>query len=479
MARRIQPESRPDCLDWIPYNRHYIDWPFIGFFINVCGCRKTAMIGGIVTAAGWILSAYATSIYYLYISFGVTAGIGSGMSYLPTVVMVGHYFQKRRALAQGLSTTGSGFGTFLITILLKYLCRKFGWRDTMFIVGAICLNLCVSGALLRPMPVSKMKKRCSGTIWKENCNNSSQAMDINEGEEKQKTERENSKSCSSLNENKHFLVTEQKQEKGNQETYAFSNENTEHFQITENKREYKKEKQYKRNIYPLSLFKAVGQLTNSIKRGFWTWQSSYFGSASLFKNKAYMAFVFWALFAYAAFVILFIYLPEIVKLYGLSEQNDTFPLTSIIAIIHIFGKIILGLLGDVTCISAWNVFLLANLTLCICILIVPLMHSYIGLAFICALVGFSGGYFSIMPVVTEDLVGIDHLANAYGIIICANGISALWGPPFAGWIYDISHKYDFSFYICGMLYMVGIISLLPCLQSKKKKTSDDTPVAQV
>ncbi|KAH0507355.1 Monocarboxylate transporter 14 [Microtus ochrogaster] len=59
------------------------------------------------------------------------------------------------------------------------------------------------------------------------------------------------------------------------------------------------------------------------------------------------------------------------------------------------------------------------------------MHTYASLAVICALIGFSSGYFSLMPVVTEDLVGTEHLANAYGIIICAKGISALLGPPFA------------------------------------------------
>lgn len=45
---------------------------------------------------------------------------------------------------------------------------------------------------------------------------------------------------------------------------------------------------------------------------------------------------------------------------------------------------------------------------------------------------------------------------------------------FAGWIYDITQKYDFSFYVCGLLYMVGILFLLiqPCIhiieQSRKK-----------
>ncbi|XP_066136046.1 monocarboxylate transporter 14 isoform X4 [Saccopteryx bilineata] len=247
--------------------------PFIGLFINTCGCRRTAIIGGLVNSLGWVLSAYAANVHYLFITFGVTAGFGSGMAYLPAVVMVGRYFQKRRALAQGLSTTGTGFGTFLMTLLLKYLCAEYGWRNAMFIQGAVSLNL--------------------------------------------------------------------------------------------------------------------------------------------------------------SFVIPFIHLPEIVHLYNLSEQNNVFPLTSIIAIVHIVGKVVLGVVADLPCTSVWNVFLLANLTLVLSIFVLPLAHTYAGLAVICALIGFSSGYFSLMPVVTEDLVGIEHLANAYGIIICANGISALLGPPFA------------------------------------------------
>lgn len=50
----------------------------------------------------------------------------------------------------------------------------------------------------------------------------------------------------------------------------------------------------------------------------------------------------------------------------------------------------------------------------------------------------------------------------------------------AGWIYDITQKYDFSFYICGMLYLVGIIFLLiqPCIQ-KKEPREKHTENAQV
>ncbi|XP_060130506.1 monocarboxylate transporter 14 isoform X3 [Zootoca vivipara] len=429
--------------------------PFIGLFINTCGCRKTAIAGGILTAVGWILSSYASNVHYLFITFGVTAGVGSGMVYLPAVVMVGEYFEKRRALAQGLSTTGTGFGAFLMTVLLKYLCMEFGWRNAMFIQGAVCLNLCVCGALMRPV------------YYKEEATEKSREENVSKSHAK-------ALSCSAETLASNGILQEEGKEAKEGQG---KEEKSDIFSELENKdvtRHWK-------NIYALCVLKTVSQLTLTIQKGFWTWYSSYFGAASLFTNRKFAAFVFWALFAYSTFVIPFIHLPEIVKQYGLSTQNDVFPLTSIIAIVHILGKVVLGIISDSPCVSAWNVFMAANFTLVFCIFILPLMHTYAGLAVVCALIGFSSGYFSLMPVVTEDLVGIKHLANAYGIIICANGISALLGPPFAGWIYDLTQKYDFSFYICGLLYMVGILTLLiqPCIGKIKPPPAKNTEGGKV
>ncbi|NXJ60642.1 MOT14 protein, partial [Rostratula benghalensis] len=425
--------------------------PFIGLFISMCGCRKTAIIGGILNALGWILSAYASNVHYLFLTFGVTAGVGSGMVYLPAVVMVGQYFQKRRALAQGLSTTGTGFGAFLMTALLKYLCTEFGWRNAMFIQGAISLNLCVCGALMRPLfhVVSEKHVRSNSE--------DNQAKGLSHSAE-------TIKSNGVLNEE-----PEKREEATNEEVH----DSVQHIEMGGKSR-------IGRSMYGLRILKTVSQLTVTVRKGFAIWYSSYFGAASLFTNRVFVAFIIWALFAYSSFVIPFIHLPEIVKQYNLSRQNNVFPLTSIIAIVHIFGKVILGIISDLPCISTWNVFLMANFTLVTCILTLPLMQTYVTLAVVCALIGFSSGYFSLMPVVTEDLVGTKHLANAYGIIICANGISALLGPPFAGWIYDMTHKYDFSFYISGLLYMVGIIFLLiqPCIQ-KKQPREKSTEEAQV
>ncbi|XP_028650492.1 monocarboxylate transporter 14-like [Erpetoichthys calabaricus] len=434
--------------------------PIIGLFVNTCGCRKTTIIGGLVTALGWTVSAYATNVYYLFISFGVTAGIGSGMAYLPAVVMVGQYFQKRRALAQGLSTTGTGFGTFITSVLLKYLCIEYGWRSAMLIHGAINLNLCVCGALMRPSPALPCRRQL-GNCEKNECNEKFEEDDIGQSE---------FTGC---------FDTDAIEEAGNDE----DEQNPPPDKISEQMKQLDSNDKDKMEVvlrekYPVSILKTISHVTSNMKLGFWKWYSSYFGNKSLFSNRLFISFVFWALFAYCSFVIPFIHLPEIVKLYGFDEENDKVPLTSVIAIVHIFGKIFLGMISDLPTVSAWNVFVIANMTMCVCIFILPLMHTFAGLAIVCALMGFSSGYFSVMPVVTEDLVGLNNLANAYGIIICANGISALLGPPVAGWIFDVSNKYDYSFYLCGLLYLVGIGCLLikPCLQKQSSEMTNEQNV---
>ena len=74
-----------------------------------------------------------------------------GMMYLPTLVTVGHYFKKKRALATGIAVCGSGIGGFIFAPLSQYLIEMYTWKGAMWIIAAICLNGVVIGTLLRPI----------------------------------------------------------------------------------------------------------------------------------------------------------------------------------------------------------------------------------------------------------------------------------------------------------------------------------------
>ena len=75
--------------------------------------------GAILASSGMALSAAAESIVILYFTVGVLTGLGFGLIYLPAIVSVSIYFEKKRAFATGIAVCGSGLGTFIFAPLTK------------------------------------------------------------------------------------------------------------------------------------------------------------------------------------------------------------------------------------------------------------------------------------------------------------------------------------------------------------------------
>ena len=94
----------------------------------------------------------------LMMLYGVIGGFGLGLIYLPAVCAVGYYFEKKRALATGISVCGSGVGTFVFAPLGTYLLEQYGWKGANIIFAALCLQCAVFGALMRPLSVDVVVK---------------------------------------------------------------------------------------------------------------------------------------------------------------------------------------------------------------------------------------------------------------------------------------------------------------------------------
>lgn len=85
-------------------------------------------------------------IFYYFV-----LGIGFGAMYLPSIVMVGFYFDQKRALATGIAVCGSGIGTFVFAPLGSLLLESYGWKGANIILAGIILNGIVCGAVFRPL----------------------------------------------------------------------------------------------------------------------------------------------------------------------------------------------------------------------------------------------------------------------------------------------------------------------------------------
>ncbi|XP_030079104.1 monocarboxylate transporter 13 isoform X1 [Drosophila hydei] len=113
--------------------------------------RTVTLIGAVSASLGMMLSYWASSVGYLYISYGVLVGIGAGLSFPPTVYIVTSYFVKLRGLANGLCISGSAIGSIILPPVLRWLLETYGYRGSCLIMGGITLNVLVGALFYEPV----------------------------------------------------------------------------------------------------------------------------------------------------------------------------------------------------------------------------------------------------------------------------------------------------------------------------------------
>lgn len=77
--------------------------------------------------------------------------------YLPGMVMVGYYFERKRALATGLACCGSGIGAIVFAPLSSFLQETYDWRGATWIIAGLVLNGVIFS--LSYLPVEETTKR--------------------------------------------------------------------------------------------------------------------------------------------------------------------------------------------------------------------------------------------------------------------------------------------------------------------------------
>ncbi len=116
------------------------------------GPRITATIGGLFICAGWILGYFTHSLIWLYLSYGVLCGIGTGLGYLPSISTGIKWFPDKRGMITGIVVFGFGFGSAFLAPLATRFIEVYGWRMTMLIYGCSLGTLIVGAAQFLKSP---------------------------------------------------------------------------------------------------------------------------------------------------------------------------------------------------------------------------------------------------------------------------------------------------------------------------------------
>jgi len=100
------------------------------------GPRRVVVVGSLILACGFMLSGLIQTKVQLYLTYGVIAGFGGGLVYLPPIATAPKWWPDRRALATGFAVVGLGLGSFVMAPLATYIIDAFGWREVFLYVGA-------------------------------------------------------------------------------------------------------------------------------------------------------------------------------------------------------------------------------------------------------------------------------------------------------------------------------------------------------
>ncbi|ADU30496.1 L-lactate MFS transporter [Evansella cellulosilytica] len=129
---------------------------FAGRLQDKIGPRWVATIGGILLGIGLILSSQATTLFQLYLFYGVIGGAGIGMTYVCPLSACVKWFPDKRGLISGLAVAGFGLGGLVYQPVITGLINMTGVSNTFLYLGFIYLFFVVAGAQLLKNPPSAL-----------------------------------------------------------------------------------------------------------------------------------------------------------------------------------------------------------------------------------------------------------------------------------------------------------------------------------
>ncbi|KAK9515432.1 hypothetical protein VZT92_026081 [Zoarces viviparus] len=443
------------------------------------GTRVTSITGALLVSGGFLLSIFATSVVFLYVSMGVIVGIGFALLYQSFSVVTALYFRRRLATAYAIGRSGMGL-TFALAPFTQLLLDKYAWQGAMLILGGLMLNLVATGMLLRPIHVKfPVSNPISSPIQK------SPAASL-----KSSSEKEYTKSC--LNGSSHLSNGISKADSLPSPPSlppSLPHGDTENLggQCTQGPQDHSVNPELTRLVlngvnghephHDLGQCKPTspdisselnGSMNGSTTVGFPSHAStpnevtitkSKVLDFSLLKDPFFCIYTWSLVFSQLAYFIPYFHLSARARTLGINAMDASF-IISVAGITETIAQLASGWVTDKNLFHKYH-YHKAYLILCGLVnLLAPLATSYILLVFYAIFFAiFCGGYMALLLPVLVDLVGAEKLNNSMGFSMFFVGLGCLTGPPLAGFLYDYTQTYDCSFYLAGLCYLLSSLSL--------------------
>ncbi|KAM3729075.1 Monocarboxylate transporter [Dirofilaria immitis] len=473
--------------------------PIASAITNKFGCRVTTILGSLIATVGCAISRYANSVEYLMGSVGCVMGIGFGLMYCPAIVIVTMYFEKKRAMATGIAVCGAGVGT-VIFARISQLLLQFSWRTVFTVYAAIVLMCSLCGATFRPLTFVAVEDETEKKeALKVNEKNGSVEM-VNQNLDEEKAPLSITLLASSQ---QNVTVNEKNERRQRSESLTQNNnprrrsrrisESTGFITVkdvfyTGSMSELPQDEHYRslaslnikddklESLEEVVMNQEEEEKTNKARE---IWRTvEKMTDISLLANPIFLLYAISNLLTSIAFNAPLVFLPSHATNVGLTSSQSA-NVISAFGFLNTIGRILVGIISDrkLPCKygknTARNRFWTYISSLCICGLLtagVLFCDTYISLVAYASLFGLTlSSYVCLTSVLLVDLIGIEKLTNAFGLILLFQGIGTIIGPPISGQIADLTGSYDMSFIFCGTALLISglMLVIVPKIQHKQ------------
>jgi len=115
--------------------------PGIGWFVDRHGPRRAILIGAVGTAATYVLLATTQTLWQWYL-FMALNGLARHLIFLiPFMALVSRWFDRRRSLAAGISSSGLMVGGMVMVPVMRLVIDQFRWDGAFLFVALLTISV--------------------------------------------------------------------------------------------------------------------------------------------------------------------------------------------------------------------------------------------------------------------------------------------------------------------------------------------------
>lgn len=135
----------------------------VGPYFDARGLFQPMVAGTVLLAIGYMCLAECTHVWQFVLAFSICLGVGNALCITPLILVISHWFLRKRGRATLSATIGGLVGGVVIPLMLRLLYPKVGFKWAIRILGFFCVGCMVCAiflarARLGPTPPSERKR---------------------------------------------------------------------------------------------------------------------------------------------------------------------------------------------------------------------------------------------------------------------------------------------------------------------------------